>query len=131
MVLARDYLRALRIRRVMAAALDALLARFDALAAPALARVACPLALDFATYMGERRRDPISAAGNAAGLPAIFLPNGFGERGLPTGLQLVAGAYRENTLLAIARTYQQVTAWHERHPADFLLGSTAEGGAGT
>jgi aspartyl-tRNA(Asn)/glutamyl-tRNA(Gln) amidotransferase subunit A len=131
MVLARDYLRALRIRRVMAAALDALLGRFDALAAPALARVACPLAVDFPTYMGERRRDPISAAGNAAGLPAIFVPNGFGERGLPTGIQLVAGAYRENTLLAIARTYQQVTAWHERHPADFLLGSTAEGGAGT
>jgi aspartyl-tRNA(Asn)/glutamyl-tRNA(Gln) amidotransferase subunit A len=121
MVLARDYLRALRIRRHLAHALDALLQRYDALVAPSLARVACPLDIDFATYMGDRRRDPISAAGNAAGLPAIFLPTGFGERGLPTGMQFVGRAFAENTLLALACIYQQETSWHEQHPPAFTV----------
>jgi len=124
MVLAKDYLRALRIRPHVAKALDALLARYDAVVAPALSRVACPLDMDFPTYMGERRRDPISAAGNVAGLPALFLPNGFGERGLPTGIQFVGRAYRENALLAIGRTYQQLTSWHAQHPPDLLASAS-------
>lgn len=119
MVFARDYLRALRIRRHLVQALDVLLQNYDALVAPALARVACPLDVDFSTYMGNRRRDPLSAAGNAAGLPAIFVPNGFGERGLPTGIQFVGRAFCENALLALAHTYQQVTTWHQQHPPAF------------
>jgi aspartyl-tRNA(Asn)/glutamyl-tRNA(Gln) amidotransferase subunit A len=35
---------------------------------------------------------------------------------LPTGIQFMGRAYGENTVLAIARTYQRLTDWHERHP---------------
>jgi aspartyl-tRNA(Asn)/glutamyl-tRNA(Gln) amidotransferase subunit A len=118
LVLARDYLRALRMCRHLGMRLDSLLERYDALVAPAFARVACPLEVDFTTYMGERRRDPISAAGNAAGLPAICVPNGFGERGLPTGIQFVGRAFSDNTLVALARLYQQVTPWHTQYPVN-------------
>jgi aspartyl-tRNA(Asn)/glutamyl-tRNA(Gln) amidotransferase subunit A len=118
LVLARDYLRALRMCRHLGRLLDNLLERYDALVAPAFARVACPLSVDFTTYMGERRRDPVGAAGNAAGLPALCAPNGFGERGLPTGIQFVGRAFSENTLVALTQFYQQVTTWHAQHPAD-------------
>ncbi|MBI3462676.1 MAG: amidase, partial [Planctomycetes bacterium] len=56
-------------------------------------------------------------AGNAAGIPAISVPNGFGERGLPTGLQLVGRAFDENRLLTLAQAYQMHTDWHTKHPS--------------
>lgn len=118
MVLAKDYLRALRIRRHIARALDTLLSQYDALVAPTMAKVACPLTMDFPTYMAGRRREPLNTASNAAGLPAIFIPNGFGERGLPTGMQFVGRAWGENGLIAIAQTYQRTTAWHTAIPED-------------
>ena len=47
--------------------------------------------------------DLMGAIGNGAGLPAIAVPNGFGERGLPTSLQFMGRVYEENTVLAAAR----------------------------
>ena len=87
-----DYLRAQRVRARLMAELDALLARYDALLAPSTGVVASPLAARFDEYAGPVRRQSIGAAGNLAGLPAISVPNGFGERGLPTGLQIVGRA---------------------------------------
>ncbi len=58
----------------------------------------------------------IGAAGNVAGLPAVSVPNGFGERGLPTAIQFVGRAGAENTILAAARAYQERTDWHTKRP---------------
>jgi Asp-tRNA(Asn)/Glu-tRNA(Gln) amidotransferase A subunit family amidase len=44
------------------------------------------------------------------------VPNGIGDRGLPTSLQFMGRAYEENTILAAARAYQSLTDWHRRHP---------------
>ena len=60
---------------------------------------------------------PVSAIGVLAGLPAITVPDGFTEDGLPTGIQFLGRAYDENSILAAARLYQSITNWHERHPA--------------
>ena len=48
---------------------------------------------------------------------AVIVPNGFGDRGLPTSLQLRGRAWEENTILAAARAYQALTDWHHRHPS--------------
>jgi aspartyl-tRNA(Asn)/glutamyl-tRNA(Gln) amidotransferase subunit A len=53
---------------------------------------------------------------NLTGLPAISVPCGFTSEGLPIGLQLVAGPWREALLLRAASAYEAATAWHERHP---------------
>ena len=53
---------------------------------------------------------------NLTGLPAISVPCGFDEAGLPIGLQLVARPWAEARLLRIARTYERATSWHERRP---------------
>jgi aspartyl-tRNA(Asn)/glutamyl-tRNA(Gln) amidotransferase subunit A len=58
----------------------------------------------------------MGAIGNAAGLPAVAVPNGFGDRGLPTSLQFVGRPWSENTILAAARAYQRCTEWHRQHP---------------
>ena len=53
---------------------------------------------------------------NLTGLPAISIPCGFTQAGLPIGLQLAASPWRERLLLRVARAYESATAWHERLP---------------
>jgi aspartyl-tRNA(Asn)/glutamyl-tRNA(Gln) amidotransferase subunit A len=115
-ILAKDYMKALRLRRVMAREADALLSRFDALVGPGRPTVAPPLDRDFRSALGGSAPDVMGAVGNGAGLPAVIVPNGFGDRGLPTSLQLMGRAWEENTILAAARAYQALTDWHHRHP---------------
>lgn len=114
-ILAKDYIKALRLRAVMAREADRTLSRLDALVAPG--RAAVSPALDQEIRGGMRGgRDLMGAIGNGAGLPAIIVPNGIGARGLPTSLQFMGRAWEENTLLAAARAYQSLTDWHRRHP---------------
>ncbi len=53
---------------------------------------------------------------NLTGLPAISLPCGFNSEDLPIGLQIVSGAWREATVLRIARAYEAQTDWGRRKP---------------
>ena len=114
---AKDYVNALRIRRLIRHAWDDLLARYDGIVAPATTVVASPLDLRFSDYFPRDRRHILTQVGNIIGAPAISVPNGFGERGLPTGLQILGRAGAENTVLAIASAYQARTDWHTQHPA--------------
>jgi aspartyl-tRNA(Asn)/glutamyl-tRNA(Gln) amidotransferase subunit A len=115
-ILAKDYVKALRLRAVMAREADRVLARFDALVAPGRATVAPGLDQEFRSAIRGSAPDVMGAIGNGAGLPAIAVPNGFGERGLPTSLQFMGRVYEENTVLAAARAYQALTDWHRHHP---------------
>ncbi|MES2088374.1 MAG: amidase family protein, partial [Pseudomonadota bacterium] len=51
-----------------------------------------------------------------AGLPGMSVPAGFGEHGLPVGLQLIGNYWAEGTLLHTAHAFQQATDWHQRTP---------------
>jgi aspartyl-tRNA(Asn)/glutamyl-tRNA(Gln) amidotransferase subunit A len=53
---------------------------------------------------------------NLTGLPALSVPCGFTRAGLPIGLQLAAGPFREAVLLRAAQAYESATAWHRQHP---------------
>ncbi len=118
MVLAVDYLQALRLRGLMKKALDELHAGFDALVAPTRDTISYPIDRDFdKTYRGLGGGPPLIAGSNAAGQPALSIPNGFGQKGLPTGLMLVGRAWSETTLLALGRAYQQASDWHTKRPA--------------
>ena len=59
--------------------------------------------------------DPVTP-GNLAGIPAMSVPNGFGEHGLPTGLGLLGNAWAETQLAAIAARYQRATPFHKERP---------------
>jgi aspartyl-tRNA(Asn)/glutamyl-tRNA(Gln) amidotransferase subunit A len=116
-VLAVDYLDAMRTRKRIRRELDALYARFDALVAPSRATVAYPIGEDFArAYRGFGGGPAIIPAGNLAGQPAISVPNGFGPNNLPTGIQFTGRAWGEARLLTLAHAYQQATDWHRRRP---------------
>jgi aspartyl-tRNA(Asn)/glutamyl-tRNA(Gln) amidotransferase subunit A len=53
---------------------------------------------------------------NLTGQPALCLPCGFTERGLPIGLQIVGRAFEEDLVLAAGHAYQLRTDWHGRRP---------------
>jgi aspartyl-tRNA(Asn)/glutamyl-tRNA(Gln) amidotransferase subunit A len=53
---------------------------------------------------------------NYFGLPALSVPAGFDDKGLPVGFQLVGRPFTEALLLRVADAYQRVTDWHRRSP---------------
>lgn len=53
---------------------------------------------------------------NVWGLPAISIPCGFTNLGLPIGLQIIGPPGGEPTVLALAHAYEQATQWHKRRP---------------
>ena len=74
--------------------------------------------------IGEKVGDPLTLylsdvytiTANLAGLPAISIPCGFSSAGLPIGLQLTTKPFTEDTLLRIARMYEQSTDHHRQKP---------------
>lgn len=53
---------------------------------------------------------------NYLGCPAVALPCGFTDDGMPLGIQLVGRPYDDEFLLALAEHYQSITAWHRMRP---------------
>ncbi len=65
-----------------------------------------------ATFRLIRNTNPL----NLLGVPAISLPCGFTQGGLPIGLQLAGRWWDEATVLRAAHAYQGATDWHTRRP---------------
>lgn len=83
-----------------------------------------PVAPTTAYALGTRTKDPLSmylgdlytVGTNLAGLPAIAIPCGFDQAGLPIGLQLQGRPFDEERLLRAAAMYERATDWHQRVP---------------
>ncbi len=117
LVTAVDYLHAMRMRVPMRRAWGEFFQKYDVLVAPSRATVAYPVSKTFdQAWPGVGAISPIGAS-NLVGVPAISVPNGFGQEGLPTGIQFIGAAWSELTLLELADKHEQATGWHKRRPA--------------
>jgi aspartyl-tRNA(Asn)/glutamyl-tRNA(Gln) amidotransferase subunit A len=97
--------------REVFAGVDMLVTPTIAVPAPAIADLkANPDALRPAELKLLRNTRPF----NVWGLPAISLPCGFTQNGLPIGLQIAGPHWREDLVLRMANAYEQATAWHKR-----------------
>lgn len=111
-----DYLHAMRLRKPMREAMAKLFRQYDVIATPTRATVAYPLA-DFATaYPGVSGGPPVIPAGNLTGLPALAMPSGFGENGLPTSIAFMGAPFSESTLCSLGAQYQAKSTWHTQKP---------------
>jgi aspartyl-tRNA(Asn)/glutamyl-tRNA(Gln) amidotransferase subunit A len=115
-ILAVDYLQAMRVRGLMKKAMDELYAKYDAIIAPSRSTVAYPINVDFDKAYPGPSGPPLIPAGNIVGQPALSVPNGFGEKNLPTGIQFTGRVWSEVKLIALAHAYQQATDWHKKRP---------------
>jgi aspartyl-tRNA(Asn)/glutamyl-tRNA(Gln) amidotransferase subunit A len=122
-ITAVDYLKAMRIRRLIQEALRNILSEVDILLTPArlgiASKVSDPLDRGGSNSSGPApasngMRDHIPA-GNLAGLPALCLPCGFAG-GMPVAVSLMGRPFSENTLIAFGKAYQAQTDWHKRRP---------------
>jgi aspartyl-tRNA(Asn)/glutamyl-tRNA(Gln) amidotransferase subunit A len=113
------YLKASKVRRLIAEDFQRAFQACDVIAGP----VTSSVAFNF----GEKAADPVSmyladlftVPASLAGVPGLSMPCGFGNRGRPVGLQLMANHFDEARLLGVAHRYQLATDWHRRVPVGF------------
>jgi aspartyl-tRNA(Asn)/glutamyl-tRNA(Gln) amidotransferase subunit A len=111
-----DYLHAMRMRTPMRRSWAKLFANYHLLVAPSRSSVAYPLNKTFdQAYPGLGGTSPIGAS-NLVGVPAISVPNGFGQNNLPTGIQFIGPAWSEAYIVDVANKYQAATEWHKQRP---------------
>jgi len=119
-----DYLGGIEARRLVQGDFDAALERVDAILAPTSPIPAPRIGESQIRVAGDAERETTVRAellrmtrpSNLTGLPAISIPCGFTQDGLPIGLQLIGRRWGEAQLLAIALAYEEATDWHNRHP---------------
>lgn len=110
------YLKAQRVRALIANDFSQAFRRCDVLVTPTTPSTAFPI--------GEKVHDPLAMylsdiytiSVNLAGLPALSLPCGFDSQGMPIGLQIVGRHFDEPTIMRLAHFYEQATEWHKRKP---------------
>ncbi|MBD3615211.1 MAG: amidase [Gracilimonas sp.] len=57
---------------------------------------------------------------NLTGHPSVVLPNGFTENGHPTSITFIGDLFDEATVLTVAKSYQEATDHHKKHPPLFV-----------
>ncbi|MBI5150484.1 MAG: Asp-tRNA(Asn)/Glu-tRNA(Gln) amidotransferase subunit GatA [Candidatus Omnitrophica bacterium] len=108
------YLKGLKVRTLIKQDFDNVFRKCDA--------ILTPTAPTTAFKIGEKADDPLSMylsdvytiSANLSGIPAISVPCGFSQEGLPIGLQILAKPFAEETLFRIGYTYEQNTPWHKK-----------------
>ena len=104
----------------MKQAVAKLFERFDAVVSPTRATVAYPADKKFEdAYPGVSAGPALIPAGNLCGLPALAMPNGFGENGLPTSIAFMGPPFSEATLCNLGALYQSRTEFHTQKPPSF------------
>ncbi len=95
-----EYLQANRERRRLIEEINDLFKKYDVIIAPS----------------ARSRQLQIT---NLTGHPVISIPTGFDERGRPTSLTLISNLYQEDKILQLAKFYQSITEFDEKHPPLF------------
>jgi aspartyl-tRNA(Asn)/glutamyl-tRNA(Gln) amidotransferase subunit A len=110
---ANDYVQAMREHRRMMLEMEPLYAQFDAFVTAGLGEA--PLLADYRSAAFWEKPSALTAW-NVTGQPVLSMPNGFGQNGLPLGMQLLGRPFGEDTILRIGHAFEQATDWHRRRP---------------
>lgn len=107
------YVKAQKVRRLISQDFAKAFESCDVIATPTAPTTAYKIGASLSPagiYMG----DVYTIGVNLAGLPSLSHPVGFDGDNLPVGLQLIAKAWDEETLMQTADAYQQVTDFHQQ-----------------
>jgi aspartyl-tRNA(Asn)/glutamyl-tRNA(Gln) amidotransferase subunit A len=120
--LATHYIQAQRYRTVVRQATATILQEVDLVLSPTVPFVAIPVGETRVAINTERQENAMTAVMQFSGLasltgfPAVSVPCGFSNHGLPIGMQLLGRPFEESNLLNAAALYQSVTGWHRQSP---------------
>ncbi len=113
------YLKAQKIRRLIAEDFQKAFTKCDIIAGPVSPAVAWKLGEKADNPVANYLADIYTLSSSLAGLPGMSVPAGFGAHGMPVGLQLIGNYFKEAQLLGTAHQFQLATDWHQRRPAGF------------
>jgi Asp-tRNA(Asn)/Glu-tRNA(Gln) amidotransferase A subunit family amidase len=92
-----EYIQANRIRTLRIKAMGELMSKVDLYVAP--------------SWLGRNL-----TLTNLTGHPTVVMPNGFDDNDMPTSITLTARLFDETSIITTAKTYQDATDWHKKHP---------------
>lgn len=107
------YLKAQRIRRIIAQDFQNAFESCDIIAGPVAPTVAGKIGEKVSDPTQMYLEDIYTLSPNLAGLPAMSMPCGFGNNQMPVGIQLIGNYFSEAQLLQVAHAYQLETDWHK------------------
>jgi aspartyl-tRNA(Asn)/glutamyl-tRNA(Gln) amidotransferase subunit A len=122
LVLATDYIKALRARTLIQQRWRDMFADIDVLIAPTLTTPALSVHDPKVTWPDgsiESATDSyvrFSAPANVTGLPSLSVPCGFTGLGLPVGMQIIGKPFAEPLLLSVGQAYESATNWAKLAP---------------
>ena len=111
------YKKALQLKGRLMAQFDEIFKSFDGILSPSALDTAPPIGGE---EFGSRKSylaDVFLAPANLAGLPALTIPAGFDQKGLPIGAQLIGNRLEDAMILNLGHAFQQQTAHHKKKPA--------------
>ncbi len=114
------YLKAQRVRALVARDFAAAFERVDCILAPTAPSAAFAIGDNSDDPVAMYLNDVFTVPANLAGLPAISVPAGLSADGLPLGLQLIGRAFDEATVLRAAGVLETAAQFH--HLPDFIAG---------
>jgi len=110
------YLQAQKIRRMIADDFQQAFDQCDVIAGPVAPTTAWKLGDKSDDPLANYLADIFTLPASLAGLPGMSLPVGFGESGMPVGMQLIGNYLQETKLLNVAHQYQLHTDHHLKTP---------------
>jgi aspartyl-tRNA(Asn)/glutamyl-tRNA(Gln) amidotransferase subunit A len=113
------YLQAQKLRRMIADDFQQCFKQCDVIAGPVAPTVAWKIGAQDDDPVKAYLADIFTLPASLAGLPGMSVPAGFGEGGMPVGLQLIGNYFREGELLHAAHAFQQATDFHAQIPKGF------------
>ena len=118
---AQSYLKAQQYRTLLNQKIGAIFEQYDMIAMPTLPTTAPRIGehmlnINGSSISSQDAMTSIAWIANSCGLPAISIPCGYDDKGLPIGLMLVGAAFRESEIIAVADQFQKLTTWHEMKP---------------
>lgn len=111
------YTRAQRVRKLIRQETERLLSQYDFLISSVTPTTAFPLDEKMDDPLQMYLADIFTVQANVAGTPALSIPNGLDENGLPIGLQIMSRAFNEENLLAFS-TYLSTTILNSDKESD-------------
>ena len=102
------YVKAMQVKEQIRREFDRIFSTYDCILTPTAPTTAPKLTESLTDPLLMYLKDADTVAVNLAGLPAISVPCGFDEKGLPIGLQLIANRWEEERLFTIARAYEEL-----------------------
>jgi aspartyl-tRNA(Asn)/glutamyl-tRNA(Gln) amidotransferase subunit A len=110
------YVKALKARALIQKDFEAVFASCDVLATPVAPTAAFRIGEEVDDPLTMYKGDICTIPANLAGGSGLSVPCGFTGGGLPIGLQLLAPAFDEVSLIRAGHAYESTTDWHKRKP---------------